>query len=121
MWTDALHCAKVLPVTAGIINVQRRDVPPKERTVPTAVSIRQPSAAPREKTDLTPLSIQNARTPDAGPESYPAENTVLPTPAANQAVQISVKTEAITAALIKIQIKKQQRPRRNRGVLRVPA
>ena len=94
-------------------------MPPKERTGPTAVSTRQPFAAPPEKTDLTLLSIQNARTPGAGPESYPAENTVLPTPAANPVVLISVKAEAITAALIKIQIKKQQRPHRNLGVLPV--
>ena len=94
-------------------------MPPKERTVPTAVSIRQLFAEPPEKTALIPLSIRSVRTPGAGPESYPAENTVLPTPAANPAVQISGKAEAITAALIKIQIKKQQRPRRKPGVLPV--
>ena len=99
--------------------MQRRDVPPKERTVPTAVSIRQLFAEPPEKTGLIPPSIRSVHTPVAGPESYPAENTVLRTPAANQAVQISGKAEAITAALIKIQIKKQQRPHRNPGVLPV--
>lgn len=99
--------------------MQRRDAPPKERTVPTAASTRQPFAALPEKTGLIPPSIRSVRTPGAEPESYPAENTVLLTPAANQAVQISGKTEAITAALIKIQIKKQQRPRRNPGVLPV--
>ena len=94
-------------------------MPQKKQTVPTAVSIRQLFAEPPEKTGLIPPSIQSVHTPGAGPESYPAENTVLRTPAANQAVQISVKAEAITAALIKIQIKKQHHPRRNPGVLPV--
>ena len=94
-------------------------MPPKKQTVPTAVSIRQLFAEPPEKTGLIPPSIRNVRTPGAEPESYPAENTVLRTPAVNQDVQISVKAEAITAALIKIQIKKQQRPHRNPGVLPV--